>query len=262
MPSKIAMVYAVTGSINIGSIKMKVAVCLSGQPRYFRECSPYLLRSLENLDVDFFIHSWYHENMVNDELKPQSKDGDRRGWVVEKETDRGLLETYMPKAFKFEEQKKFIPKFDFSKRTSYWGPPEYLISSFYSNKQVGKLLHDYVDNTNTNYDLVISTRTDFAPVVNLADSFVGKNMQDIITAFVPGNDWNKKYMNDPFVASTYENMMHWFNNYDCFEDDWLAGIDFCPHRLRFHHMQKLETGFAEILSNAWYYYRENGLQTY
>ena len=241
---------------------MKVAVCLSGQPRYFRECSPYLLKSLDGFDVDFFIHAWYHENMVDNELKPQSKDGTRRGWVVEKDTDKGLLETYSPKSFKFEEQKKFFPKFDFSKRSSYWGPPEYLISSFYSNKEVGKILQAYVKETDEKYDLVISTRTDFAPVYSLSDSFFDKNTQDIITAFVPGNDWNRKYMNDPFVASNYENMVHWFNNYDHFEEDWLGGVDFCPHRLRFHHMKKLEKGFSEILENAWYYYRDDGLRTY
>lgn len=39
---------------------MKIAVCLSGQPRTFKLTYKPLLRFLEGFDVDFYLHSWVH----------------------------------------------------------------------------------------------------------------------------------------------------------------------------------------------------------
>jgi|7_EtaG_2_1085326.scaffolds.fasta_scaffold09163_4 hypothetical protein len=37
---------------------MKIAVCLSGQPRYFEQGCSYFKKSFSGLDVDYFIHNW------------------------------------------------------------------------------------------------------------------------------------------------------------------------------------------------------------
>ena len=37
---------------------MKVAVCLSGQPRFINESCNYLFNSLVPAEVDYFVHFW------------------------------------------------------------------------------------------------------------------------------------------------------------------------------------------------------------
>ena len=43
---------------------MKVALCLSGQPRLIPECAPYILENMcKGYDVDIFFHFWFDEKL-------------------------------------------------------------------------------------------------------------------------------------------------------------------------------------------------------
>ena len=45
---------------------MKIALCLSGQPRFINECAPFILKNIcEGYDADVFFHLWFDENLQN-----------------------------------------------------------------------------------------------------------------------------------------------------------------------------------------------------
>ena len=244
---------------------MKIAVCLQGQPRFFEQGIPLLKKSFEGLDVDYFIHNWYHEEHIGEEQVPTSSPNiHKRGWTVAPNADKNLINLLSPKKYIFEKQKVFVPKYDFD--LSYRnGPAEVYISQLYSRKRVGELLSEYVEQTGEKYDWVFFTRTDFALLRNIVDELAGPGSDEIIlTAHAPGEVWNKDHINDPFVGSNYKNMIYWSSLYDHYEQYWISGVPFCGHRLPSHHMNLLRIPYRQILSpqgEGWAYIRANGLST-
>ncbi|HRI32891.1 MAG TPA: hypothetical protein PLD02_03990 [Saprospiraceae bacterium] len=73
---------------------MKIAVCLSGQPRFLRHFAPSIIKNLilpNNADV--FIHSWYSEEATKIPVRSGV------GWAdisLERDSDKLLLEIYKP----------------------------------------------------------------------------------------------------------------------------------------------------------------------
>ena len=244
---------------------MKIAVCLSGQPRYFEQGCSYFKKSFSGLDVDYFIHNWFHEDDVGEECIPTTP-SHTTGWRVEPKSDERLIKLLSPKKYMFERQKAFCPKYNFHENTGRHGPHEPFISMLYSRKKVGELLVEYVEKTGEKYDWVFFTRTDFALLGNIENEIGQITPSEVIlTAHVPGEIWNKGHLNDPFVGSDYENMKYWSTLYDHYEQYWLGGILFCGHRLAFHHMNLLGKPFKQILNpqgRAWAWLRQGGLRTF
>ena len=54
---------------------MKIAVCLSGQPRHFNIGHKYLSESLSNHEVDYFFHLRFDESNIGEELKISIRHG-------------------------------------------------------------------------------------------------------------------------------------------------------------------------------------------
>ena len=53
---------------------MKVAVCMSGQPRLLEECYGYITKNIiEPNNADVFMHGWYDEESLS---KPYKFGGD------------------------------------------------------------------------------------------------------------------------------------------------------------------------------------------
>lgn len=247
---------------------MKVAVCFSGQPRFFREASPYWLEATKTMDVDFFIHAWYHPSMVSEENNPVSQDGKRKGWIVEPDTDQAMINIYNPKSYMFEKQKEFSSKYDsLAPNEKYWGTPLPLLSSMYSIQQVGRLLQEYKVENNVEYDRVIFSRPDFV-LISYLEPELDPKCDKFSTAYIEGDYWNVSAINDVFLASNYDNMIYWSNHWDRWEKDLNNGTIFCPHRLRYKHIENSGKALqhilipAEGLGRKWFLYRKEGIVDY
>jgi hypothetical protein len=90
---------------------MRVALCLSGQPRFVEKAYPYIYNNLIVPNcADVFFHTWFAKEDVNKSYRNDT------GWTnhpnnkIPENTEELLLNLYKPKAFLFEKQKTFKNK--------------------------------------------------------------------------------------------------------------------------------------------------------
>ena len=229
---------------------MKIAVCLSGQPRNFREGHAYFSECFSSCEVDYFIHHWFH----NDESKNPiliGSGGTNKGkvsWLPEKDSDKKIIELFKPKSHLFEKQKKFT---DHNYSKEFWSmTTPNALSMFYSRNECGKLFDAYLKENNTKYDFAIWTRPDVA--ILCEPSFWSKldkvtDWNFIHTAYETGEIWNNGAVNTSFTASSPSNISYLLKLYDHYKTLMEEGAPFCDHRLVFAHLKKLNQRFMQIL---------------
>ncbi len=241
---------------------MKAAVCISGQPRKFRTGYDYLAASLGEYDVDYFTHLWFNKNDCGKTLKAYSRKEPFIADTVVQSTDTDIINLYQPKSYIFEKQIDFDKDIDlefnhgFSPSTVQ--PSEIFISMVYSRWCALELLKGYIDRTDTNYDIVICTRTDFCPLTKLDYTALSENT--IYFPYVPGPEWHTTHINDAFAVSKDINLIiHCAALWKTYKELFNNGSAYCPHKLIFQHMKqcKLDT----IFNTNWRYARNNGLST-
>lgn len=156
---------------------MKIALCLSGQPRNIDSTFSKIKKTLlDGNDVDVFIHTWFDKN----NLSTNSVIPDRVGQTLDYDAIEKLSELYSPKKFFIEEPKEWNRKYQFPDKCFIEGPSwaldvkegidvakKYLSnmtnSMFYSIMMSNLLKEDYSIQNKIDYDLVIRCRTDFSP---------------------------------------------------------------------------------------------------
>lgn len=155
---------------------MKIALCLSGQPRNVRAGYETIYPTLiKNYDVDVFVHSWIEENQVFRTI------GTER-WTTnmqQKDIDTTILDLYKPKKWLFEKPKKFIhTELDFTdtvnfKYLSHFNSPEGVeflrnmeYSMWYSIFMCNIQKEIYRLENNVHYDYVVKCRFD----LNVSDT--------------------------------------------------------------------------------------------
>ena len=152
---------------------MKIALCLSGQPRSFEKGYEYHYKNIiENNDVDVFIHCW------------------------DTKYENQLVELYKPKKYSFEKQIIFDEQ---NKR-------QHIIESrWYSAKQVNDLKKQYEADNNFKYDFVMSSRFDVGIFKNLDfNDYKGSTGMYIPKSNPP--NMNQPTILDYWYFSTSENM--------------------------------------------------------
>jgi len=83
---------------------MKIALCLSGQPRFVEKAFPNIYENLiRGYDVDVFVHSWIDE----DKSYQFRNDGIWRNVTQDVNINSKILDLYKPKKFLFEKPKTF-----------------------------------------------------------------------------------------------------------------------------------------------------------
>lgn len=160
---------------------MKVALCLSGQPRNFKKA--YYKGIKENIiavnnNCDVFIHAWWNEEEVGDRYRLEKTHRS----VVKKNTPEKIRELYNPKRIQLEKQRKFDKdkyiKYmgKYKKRSKLYGAgndDENTInqgrtaawqSMFYSIYKSNELKKQYEKEKNFKYDAVIRCRFDLRVV--------------------------------------------------------------------------------------------------
>lgn len=161
---------------------MKIALCLSGQPRNAISTSYRIKETIINdNDVDVFLHAWFDPNDLNFHKRCPGH------WhrTAESDIDKKLLEIYQPKSYIFEkpkywENKKIKVSVENIKECYDYGLKDpggldqfekHIVnnchSHWYSNTRVNFLKEEYSINNNIKYDLVIKLRYDVSPSIKL-----------------------------------------------------------------------------------------------
>ena len=150
---------------------MRVALCLSGQPRFVDEVAPFILQNVcEGYDVDVFAHIWFDEKL---QTEPYKLEGNWSSQRISSDAVDRVLQIYKPKKYIIESSKIFIdPSVHFEtslQRYWTWGDstPEFrdriinnTLSYFYSLNQVNNLKKIYEYQEGFKYDWVVRCRTD------------------------------------------------------------------------------------------------------
>ena len=80
---------------------MKVALIISGQPRFVNECAPYLIQNIvSKYDADVFSHLWFDEKMTKTPYKYESN------WTtqtISSDAINAFKSIYNPKLLEVEE---------------------------------------------------------------------------------------------------------------------------------------------------------------
>lgn len=235
---------------------MKIAVCLSGQPRKFETGHQYLSTSLSGHEVDYFFHLWFDESNVGEELKIYSSKNTSVSDTVQSGTDKKILELYKPRKYLFEKQKEF-PKIEAidnnnNKPLKMTAPSDIFQSMLYSRWKVGELMAEFMEE----YDMAVWTRTDVAPTDRFAEDLVDDAIYD---GYGRDPRMHKDHVTTGIIASKPAHIKHYLDLYLHYMDLFNAGIDACDHRMSFQHLSKLNKQFKFILKNNWYWVRQEGL---
>lgn len=225
---------------------MKIAVCLSGQPRNFEIGLNLLKENLKDFDLDFYFHFWYDEDKIGNPIFVESRSDikNRVSWVIEKDSDKRILETLNPVKYTFQ---KPILKFPMENELIFTNgvSSNSSLSMFFSRKRVGELLKS----SEKKYDLVIWTRSDFAVLSKIPLIEQLSDFKKVYLPYEQGDEWNNKMLNTAMLISCQENIVHFLSLYDYLHKLKSDGVRMNDHDLSFAHMRSIGCRFEHILEH-------------
>ncbi len=151
---------------------MKVALLFFGQPRFLENPLPFQTHRdhiLNKYETDVFCHTWWSPKQDSYDTSSWSK---INSCSADKNAINKIVSLYNPKVVKFQESINFkfpedsefnknITKFDWANNNK-----NNILSHLYSFTQIGEILEDYIQTTNTTYDFIIASRLD-AEIIRL-----------------------------------------------------------------------------------------------
>lgn len=207
---------------------MKIAVCISGQPRVMKYTVHNTIHffNTSNFQIDYFCHTWDYNSYKR---KNTGKDADKNPvwWEEETAADKNEILNYM----KILNPKKYIIH---SKSNLHFHFP--WNSMFYSMMYANHLKREYEFENNFTYDLVVKTRYDEVYDPNatfIIDSwFNPKNYLDIYCthklrmeyeynrintsdAFFYGSSMAMDIMTDVFWQTFELNKESYYDDFEC-----------------------------------------------
>lgn len=160
---------------------MRIALCLSGQPRFINEAAPFIISNLcTGYQVDVFAHFWFDESITDQPYKY----GGNGKWVdqrISKISINDFASIYKPIKYVVEPSRRFVdsalktdycykPNGELVSWSKHWKEstePDYRnrmvnnwISYHYSLGQVNRLKKEYEYENNFKYDFVVKSRSD------------------------------------------------------------------------------------------------------
>lgn len=181
---------------------MKIALCLSGQPRGIPLCLSFIQNNIikPNNISDVFFHAWHNEKDVGKFYN--SAQSNQNGFVglVKPNTEDTLVNTLKPKLFLVEPQRDFLHLRNLIQEPS--ANQEFLGSNFFSVWSANELKRQYEQEQGFLYDCVIRTRYDLfynAPikVKDYQEKITGDNIV-LMERFQNDQD-SKNNSNQPMV---------------------------------------------------------------
>jgi hypothetical protein len=171
---------------------MKIAVCISGQYRAYKQGYEYLKRNLlDKYDCDIFIHSWF-----NNDIYPADN----------------VRELYKPVRWSFQmpisDEEGYDDIFT-NVPGAGWYPPTATISMFYSMFQTLRMKCEY-ELKHSHYDFVVRTRFDYA-----LNGVIPFNMLDTKNIYIPNCRMvpTKDFGNDQFAFGSNRVMNEYMSTY-------------------------------------------------
>ena len=217
---------------------MKIAVCLSGQPRFlergYQQIYDNIISKYDN--VDFFIHTWWDDDMKKDQfIKANDKNyklddfGKIRQYSYPIDTLELIMKYYKPKLILNETQIKFETHKNVDYETI---NPLSLYSMYYSIKVSNNLKKFYENKNNFIYDVVIRCRFDI--LIEKLDI----DFNDIDLSYIHTDIVGLDHPNDQLAISSSENMDYYSILFDKIDDYYKEGFDrFVGERLLKHHLK-------------------------
>lgn len=136
---------------------MKIAICLSGQPRFLKKCIPSLKKHLlEKNEADLFIHTWWDSSLVNEHFDSSIPYQHGRVGVFERDVPE-LIYELNPTLFIIEKPFNFNSEGLISAPTANVSS---LLSNFYSQQKSIELKRQFENDHDFIYDAVLRTRID------------------------------------------------------------------------------------------------------
>ena len=214
---------------------MKIAVCLSGQPRFLESGFKQISEKITSkYDVDFFVHTWWD----NDNMNPI---GSNRSHTFDKKTLELIMRYYKPKLILNELQINFNTYSDVNYETI---NPISPYSMFYSIKIANDLKSYYENKNNFKYDVVIRCRFDI--LINKFDIDLSDMDLSYIYTDTVGND----FPSDQLAISSSENMDYYCSLYDRIDEYYNEGFrHFVGERLLKHHLRDSKLLFTDKIKN-------------
>ena len=248
-----------------GLKRMKVALCLFGQPRRFKEGYDILMEWLKapyhsNIEVDVFFHTWIMQ--PNEAISSYYRELEDEDKVIPEGTIDKLKELYRPVACTEDKpivfDKAMYENSLLYKRTNEWGRENAnnTLSQQYSRQKVRDLLHGYTKNTGVKYDFVIGSRFDFIVPLTV-------DLNDLNPTRVHLTDcrFPRKHLPDPLIICNQKVFLKLFNVFDnlsnLINNDKLAKhfAKTCKELYIFHPEEILHMNYI-------YYYHDNSALEY
>lgn len=210
---------------------MKVAICISGQPRNVQEGFTHIEPNLlEHNDCDVFIHTWFDSEQVG---KSYINAG---GHIASVPVAANVIEEierlYNP-LFMWVAQQIDFDERNYAERAYPAISPFASLSQKYSAMKVHELRKGYSSETGTEYDAVIRLRFDYAlrsPIV--VDKF------DLSVVNVPHRCPHPGGIDDTFAIGNEVNMNVYGELFNHIQDLYDSGVPFCDEILLGQHLAK------------------------
>ena len=224
---------------------MKLAICLSGQPRDIKNTLKNIKESWStNQDVDFFFHGWKGENNV-----PFRQDAPSD--VYTDDLFDYAIEILNPVNYQIEKQIIFEKQYQDS---IHWGcyhprfntnPSQNIQSQFYSVNKSNQLKSSYEQSENFKYDAVLKCRFDyiFTKQYNLLDF-------NLNTLNIKNDCKHTSYaINDHIALSNTENIDIYSEIFHNLDKYYEMGIEFNPEVILGYHVHSNNIGVSKTLGD-------------
>lgn len=141
---------------------MRIALCISGQPRFFKEGYASIKETfLDRYDCDIFIHSWYSDSLVGQSYDTTHNGSANKVGAVERGTPQQILDLYKPTGCIFEQPKTFNTNLSYTNENLKEGVnPNGVYSMFYSIHKANELKKQHEVESGVKYDVVLRLRFD------------------------------------------------------------------------------------------------------
>lgn len=214
---------------------MKIAVCLSGQPRFLERGFKQISEKITSkYDVDFFVHTWWD----NDNMDAI---GSNRSHTFDENTLELIMRYYKPKLMLNEPQINFNIYDDVDYELI---NPISPYSMFYSIKVSNDLKLLYEKKNNFKYDAVIRCRFDI-----LIENF-DINLSEIDLSYIYTDTVGNGFPNDQFGLSNSENMDYYSSLFDKIDNYYNEGVrNFVGERLLRYHLKDSKLIFTNKIKN-------------
>lgn len=217
---------------------VKIAFCISGQPRTWKRAYPTWFEHLSHLgDIDVFYHMWdfnTHPSMAV-VLKPGQPLQENQITVHELQEIHDLLK---PKKYQIQGRRNFV-KPSVKNPIALWTRPQ-----FYGIRKAAFLKREYEIENNFEYDLVFRLRTDLVLThkINIEYDITPNTLYTCMNNYDP--EYETFRVGDIFYFAdsyTYDQISNFYYGLDYIDATWplsKTGVSPYPPELAFYYYMK------------------------